>query len=105
MKARILIVDDNDHLRRALVRRLGVVGDVVEAGDLHGARLALAEPLDVVLTDEELPDGAGRTLLVEVRDRQPKALRLLMSGGPVSICDPNPPWQAFLQRSRSPRTS
>ena len=63
--ARILIVDDEPALRQVLSSLL--VADEhtpLEAGTLASARELLStEPVDVLLTDQKLPDGDGLTLL------------------------------------------
>ncbi len=63
--ARILIVDDEPSMRQVLSSLLAA-GDhaALQAGDLASARQLLStEPVDVVLTDQKLPDGDGLTLL------------------------------------------
>lgn len=61
----VLVVEDDAVLRAVLREILEDRGHaVLEAGDLAGARRALATPdLDMVLLDQRLPDGDGRTLL------------------------------------------
>lgn len=67
--ARILIVDDEAAIRSVLCTLLrSDLHELLEAADLTAARQALAsEPLDIVLTDQRLPDGEGLALLDDVR--------------------------------------
>jgi two-component system response regulator HydG len=67
--ARILIVDDDAGLRRALGDRMRFWEHAVdEAADLAAGRAALARRgYDVVLLDLQLPDGSGLDLLAEIR--------------------------------------
>ena len=67
--ARILIVDDDPTLRRALVERLRFwEHDVEEAATVRaGAEAVRARRFDVVLLDLELPDGSGLDLLQGMR--------------------------------------
>ena len=80
--ARILIVDDDDHVRDALVEELGsnytveAVGSGVEAFD------ALAtQQYDVIISDLKMPDHDGIEVLEFARDHQrPDAVRVLLTG-------------------------
>jgi len=67
--ARILIVDDDEGVRRALADRVRFWEHAVDdAPDLAAARAALARRgYDVVLLDLQLPDGSGLDLLKEIR--------------------------------------
>ena len=63
--ARILIVDDEQHMRKILATNLRQDGHVVfEAGGVADAKARLASTeLDVVITDQKMPDGSGLDLL------------------------------------------
>jgi DNA-binding response OmpR family regulator len=76
---RVLVIEDDDGIRRVLDRGLRLAGhDVVMAGDAAGGRAAWSEGgFDVVLLDVMLPDGDGIALLAERRaagDRIPTVL-------------------------------
>ena len=78
----LLVVDDDAAFRRALAvelqrrdYRVAVAGSAAEA--LQG--LATIEP-DVVLLDLRLPDRSGLDVLKEVRERQPGAEVIMMTG-------------------------
>jgi DNA-binding NtrC family response regulator len=67
--AQLLIVDDDESLRRALGDRLRFWGHAVdEAQDLAAARAAVARrDYDLVLLDLQLPDGSGLDFLPALR--------------------------------------
>jgi len=67
--AQLLIVDDDDGLRRALGDRLRFWGHAVDdAADLGAARAAVARrDYDLVLLDLQLPDGSGLDFLAMLR--------------------------------------
>jgi PAS domain S-box-containing protein len=67
----ILLVEDNRDTLRALARLLERHGHRVRAAaDLATARrLAAAGPFDLLLSDIDLPDGDGRDLMRELRQR------------------------------------
>jgi DNA-binding NtrC family response regulator len=69
----ILIVDDEANLRRLLGLVLREEGHaVVEAGSAAEARAALeASTLDLVVTDQRLPDGDGLAVLAAARELAP----------------------------------
>ncbi len=75
MKARILVVEDRDSLRRLLERALAGEGYEVTAAATggEGVRALRAAPFDVVLTDLKLPDLSGLEVLAASREAQPRA--------------------------------
>jgi two-component system response regulator HupR/HoxA len=97
---RILLVEDEATLRRALRRALEGFGTVAEAGTFPEAVACLDQgPVDVVLSDEKMPGGSGREILRLVRTRFPSALRLLMSADDIpSERDLDPAWEHFLSK-------
>ena len=79
--ATVLVVDDEALIRFTLRTRLEREGClVVEADSVQAARQRLADPPDLVLLDFKLPDGDGLTLLREIRERDPEAVVILMTG-------------------------
>lgn len=67
---RVLLVDDDEVLRRTLAEQLTLEGDfaTVEAGDgAAGLELARSEKLDAILLDVGLPDIDGRQLCADMR--------------------------------------
>ncbi len=75
----MLVVEDQELLRDALVAALAIEADISVAGataDLQGARQMLGgRPVDVVVIDYRLPDGVGTDLIA--RD---STKRLLITG-------------------------
>jgi two-component system, OmpR family, response regulator len=67
----ILVVDDDERIRRLLTRYLGREGYLVrEAGSVEEMRQCLAEALpSLLILDLMLPDGNGLTLAREIRAR------------------------------------
>ena len=77
---RVLVVDDDDSLRRALPRILREF-DVVVAATASDALVILAErPVDAVLTDYGIAPTDGVRLLREIASSYPTVRRYLMSG-------------------------
>jgi DNA-binding NtrC family response regulator len=81
---RVLIVDDEPSLRRALDRALRGVGcEVVTAGDAHLAYQVLHETdVDLVLLDLHLPQMSGDTFFLALTRRWPRlAERIILMTG------------------------
>lgn len=77
----VLCVDDEIRSLETLERTLDEEFDVLTANSADKA-LALLEEHDVqvVLSDQRMPDRTGVELLTEVRDRWPQVARLILSG-------------------------
>lgn len=83
---RVLVVDDDIIIRHYFVRSLRRHVDVEEASGVMPALAKIhALPFDIVITDEHMPDGSGRTLLAQVRMLQAHCRRILMSGNDVHL--------------------
>lgn len=79
--ARALVVDDDDALRRTLVRFLrGLQTEVLEARTLDEALRLLARGPDLVMTDVRLPDGSGCAVAEMASRLNPQPLVVAMSG-------------------------
>ena len=84
MKSRsILVVDDEDSIRRVLVRILEPMGaHVVCAGNgLEALRAIEKEPFDLVITDVLMPEMDGIELIPLIKKKRPGVYILAMSGG------------------------
>ena len=79
--ARILIVDDDDHVREALVDELSATYRVEAVGSGGEAFDALAtHQYDVIISDLKMPDHDGIEVLEFARQHQRDAVRVLLTG-------------------------
>ena len=79
--ARILIVDDDDHVRDALVDELGTTYNVEAVGSGVEAFDALAtQQYDVIISDLKMPDHDGIEVLEFAKGHQRDAVRVLLTG-------------------------
>lgn len=83
-RARILVVDDVELVRRALERTLVQAGyEIVGVGDAREAlRLLDGKGFDLLLTDLHMPDFSGIQLLESLRDRDMELPVILLTGAP-----------------------
>lgn len=81
--ARVLVVDDQREMRQSVRRVLSRMGhEVVEAADGREALAALATPpIDLVVTDLNMPEMDGIELILSVTDRWPSMPIIAISGG------------------------
>jgi DNA-binding NtrC family response regulator len=82
--ARILIIDDDRHMRSACSRVLSKAGWIVrtaETGD-EGLEAALSceEKADIVLLDDLMPGLSGMEVLDRIRSEKPDLPVIIMSG-------------------------
>ena len=84
-RPRLLLIDDDDALRKTLARLLAAEFDVTQEADGRAgiARLTV-EAFDVVLTDLEMPLASGDEVFAWVEANQPALARrvIVLSGGP-----------------------
>jgi DNA-binding NtrC family response regulator len=78
----ILVVDDDDMVRSALVRTLNSAGYTVRDASSAKAALELLRTFqaDIVLSDHLMPEMTGLELLKRVHDRHPDCLRIIVTG-------------------------
>jgi diguanylate cyclase (GGDEF)-like protein len=77
----ILVVDDEPAIRHLLGDLLGEEFDLVAAESAEAARAILAQrPIDIVLTDQQLPGQTGVQLLEHVCLHSPHTIRIMMTG-------------------------
>jgi len=82
---RILLVDDEDSIRKSLSQVLKYGGfDVVTAANVNEAlKLIGAQTFDVLLSDLHMPEaGDGLTVVSAMRHFNPKAVTIIFSGYP-----------------------
>jgi DNA-binding response OmpR family regulator len=80
--ARILIVEDNQLVRRMLSRRLAASGFGVSSveSSTEAMEQLSGEPVDLVLSDVNLPGGDGFSLIERMRARDLPTPVILISG-------------------------
>ena len=82
-EARVLVVEDNETLRRGVQRALretwGAVDDAATGDEAVGRITTASHPYDVVLTDLRLPGSDGVAVLRAALERDPRTSVLLMT--------------------------
>jgi CheY-like chemotaxis protein len=80
--AHILIIDDQDHVRRLILDLLPQHHRVLEAKNgVEGLRVYRQQPVDLVLCDLFMPDKDGIETIRELRRHNPAVKIVAMSGG------------------------
>jgi DNA-binding NtrC family response regulator len=79
-----LVVDDDKEVRDTLRSILESEGYLVETAENGKNALHICEksPFDVALIDVELPDIKGTELLHRLKEKQPKMVRIIITGHP-----------------------
>src|SRR6202795_2657992 len=86
MKPRILVVDDEEKLRRVIELQLTAAGFDVDKAASAEEGLRLAERADLVLTDLKLPGMDGLELLAAIRRQNMQSPVIVMTAfGTVEI--------------------
>ena len=80
---RILIIDDDESIRRAIRRLLLVAGFLVQVAvnGAEGMRQFLGGQFELVIVDIWMPEMDGLETLMEIRRNTPEAKVIVMSGG------------------------
>jgi DNA-binding NtrC family response regulator len=82
-RLRVLVVDDDELVRRSLERALRGRAEVFSAADPVMAREVLrARAVDVIVSDHSMHGETGLSLLVAVSQLRPDAVRVLFSAQP-----------------------
>ena len=78
----LLLVDDEENVLNALLRVLRRDGYMLHtARSVHEAFDILArQPIEVVLSDQRMPEKSGAAFLSEVKELYPSTVRLMLSG-------------------------
>ncbi len=81
--ARVLIIDDNAHLRNMIKDILGKAGyDTETACDgMEACKLAKSTSFDLVITDILMPEKEGIQTIIDLRHAYPNLKIIGMSGG------------------------
>ncbi len=77
---RILLVDDEARILRALRALLREHTTFATTNPLEGLALAHKHDVDVVICDQRMPEKTGVDVLREIRESHPRALRILLTG-------------------------
>lgn len=77
---RILLVDDEARILRALKALLRDHETFQTTEPLHAVAMAKQHDVDVVICDQRMPDKTGIEVLSEIRENHPRALRILLTG-------------------------
>lgn len=82
MRHSILIVDDEEFVRNALVRALRAEDYEIRTADgPKAAWEALSErPADIIMSDFKMPRMTGLELLQRVREQYPDSIRIMLTG-------------------------
>jgi diguanylate cyclase (GGDEF)-like protein len=76
-----MVVDDEPAIRNLLRELLGTDFEVVAVPSAEDARTVLTQrPIDIVLTDQQLPGQSGVQLLEHVCLHSPQTIRIMMTG-------------------------
>lgn len=85
---RVLVVDDDIIIRHYFLRTLRRHAEIEAASGVAEALAKLrSTPFDIVVADENMPDGSGRALLAQARVMQARCRRVLMSGDDLDVDD------------------
>ncbi len=81
--ARVLIIDDDDHLRRALLKALAGWGHQASgaADGMTGHTLLSGEAFDLVITDIHMPGMDGIEIITRLSETAADTAILAISGG------------------------
>jgi diguanylate cyclase len=81
IKCSLLVVDDEPYILATLAALLSTEFEVLTADSVDGAKKLLeVREVDIILSDQRMPRSSGVHLLEWVRQRNPKTVRLLMTG-------------------------
>jgi len=80
----ILVVDDEETVRDSLASILSREGyrvSMAESGE-EGLRILKDQPIQLVISDHNMPQMTGIEFLKLVRERHPQVLRIMLTGDP-----------------------
>jgi DNA-binding NtrC family response regulator len=83
-QARILIIDDDETIRKAIatvLKEKGYIVDTAESGQV-AVRKSETEIYDLALIDIRLPDMDGVQLLTAMKETAPKMVKIIITGYP-----------------------
>ena len=77
---RILLVDDEERILRALKALLRDFSTIQTTDPLQAVALAKQHDVDVVICDQRMPEKTGIEVLRDIKEVHPRALRILLTG-------------------------
>jgi CheY-like chemotaxis protein len=80
IERRVLVVDDEDHVRKMLTKVLGDYDVVAVGSGAEAMETVMDSKPDLVITDIRMPDMDGFTLLEKMREFHPDVPVLALSG-------------------------
>lgn len=82
--ARIIVIDDDENIRRVLVTALEEEGYVVDTAQSGGQAIQKSNTnfYNLALIDIRLPDMEGIKLLTEMKETTPKMVKIIVTGYP-----------------------
>jgi DNA-binding NtrC family response regulator len=85
--ARILIIDDEEPIRKMLMKALERVKHEVYQADngKSGLRQCAQTPIDLVITDIVMPDGEGLETIMQLKQMHPGLIIFAMSGAQFNM--------------------
>jgi DNA-binding NtrC family response regulator len=83
--ARVLIIDDDENIRKVLETILTDEGYIVESADTAAKGIEKSEKtfFNIALVDVRLPDMEGIDLLPKLRETKPKMRKIIVTGYPT----------------------
>ena len=81
----VLVVDDDDAVRRSLQRDLDRIGCTIHAADSASAAFEVLRkhPVEIVIADNLMPGMTGLQFLRVVRQQYPQTIRIMLTGAPT----------------------
>src|SRR3990172_11649272 len=81
-KPKVLVIDDEEIVRKSCKKCLTPEGYEVDVAPnaMEGLSLAEANRYDLILTDLKMPDMDGMEFLIKVRESQPEAKVIMITG-------------------------
>ena len=85
--ARILVIDDDDSIRKLIEKFMTIDGHEVETAEngLIGLQMIGSRPYDLLITDIVMPEQDGIGVLIELRKTQSKLKTIVITGGSLKL--------------------
>ncbi len=82
MSSTVLFVDDDPNILAGFQRafRKQPFAVVTAEGPIAGLRVLESQPIDVVVSDQNMPEMTGNEFLAQIRVRYPRVIRIMLTG-------------------------